>query len=96
MHLIYAFNMHIKSMFGYKLNSIFIRSMYLIYAFACRYVWGGQRSKKTLDNGWPPSSQLHLYTQRLERHIKIKLSFISSSFLNSLHFCMHHTKMCRM
>ena len=37
MHLIYAFNMHIKSMFGYKLNSIFIRSMYLIYAFACRY-----------------------------------------------------------
>jgi hypothetical protein len=26
------------------------------------FVWGGQRSKNALSNGWPPSSQLHFDT----------------------------------
>ena len=33
------------------------------------FIRGGRRSKKTLLNGWPPSSQLHFYTLRPERHI---------------------------
>ncbi len=27
--------------------------------------------KKSLSNGWPPSSQVHFYTLRLERHISV-------------------------
>ncbi len=36
-------------------------------------VRGGQRSKNTLSNGWPPSSPFHFYTLGLERHVKNKI-----------------------
>ncbi len=48
-------------------------------------VRGAKRSNNTLSNGWPPSPHVNFYTLRLKRHIKKKVSFMSSSFLTSLH-----------
>ncbi len=45
-------------MFGYKLNSIFIRSMYLIYAFACRYEARPNRQEAT--GRWWSQRKTHL------------------------------------